>query len=31
MSLYLAMLACGSINWLGIRRALRQSIIFKEV
>jgi hypothetical protein len=31
MSLYLATLACGSLNWLGIRRELRQPITFEEV
>jgi hypothetical protein len=31
MSLYLAMLACGSFNWPVARRELRQPITFEEV
>jgi hypothetical protein len=31
MSLFLAMLACGTFNWLVTKRELRQPITFEEV
>jgi hypothetical protein len=31
MTLYLETVACGSFNWRGIRKGLRQPIIFEEV